>query len=1476
MEKKSKNSGKFSTTSNYSHKPENSVQRRLKRPDQAFYSGGGGNSSANNGAISSNTNSANVTSSPTNNTFTSDAGPHTARGDSGGGNFRRDKKPPLAVTNSIGSSNNNNPQLPPNCPSNIESMPPRFQRKWLQENNLPLDFFENQQNQQQSPANRTQTLPNKGNRGNRNNFYGSSNANNYGNNGKSGGGSHGRPLRSPMRSRSRSSDQRGSRHSSRNSSLERSSGNGTRIFSNSNNKPDYERRHGTRSPDYPRGGGGGRGDNNKNYGNKGWKQNYNNYKAQNTNMPGEQQTNEGRRDIADLPPRGKDSVIFDWSLEVEEDEKRKRNENLYHGRRSNRSHSRSNMDRNPPQSSDFDHFKVPYNPVRSRSRKNSRSSSTVNSRENSNDRGGAYNRFSSSRENSSERFQRDPTNWRTPLGGKSDVSDATKIAEMTKQFVDAVDLKKERNSSSGIIVLPNSTMLVKEAERERTTSSVNKRLLNGGNAENLVQRTLFDPKNPEKPIIVTRPQSATNRSVPTDNLLDYKNFSANSDKRKNRTSISAEIPPGTHPTWYDPNSEAYKKIHNAQLIENLREIDFDLMRIVDSKELFREWQRYNDIRAGGQQCLIEFLRHDIKFCEIENVEQHCWKMLFYNIIELLRRPLGENIDEESKKFYKTKLMEIIDPGVKYWEQIIPVLEARYNFKLDEFVGANALARMYQPLVAAEDQKFVKLALVATQKVLIYLGDLARYKELVNESSNFSKAKQWYTKAQQVLPKNGRPYNQLALLSVYSKRKIDAVYFYMRSLMSSNPFQSARESLIALFDETRKKYENSQKRRDEKNRARLKEKEHRFDGGSLRRENWIHPEGGSRMRRFAPLDPMAGQGNESSDDDDLSQLDALEVNKRFITSFLHIQGKLITKIGMESFVQCAIQMLREFRALIQNSPIAITCHRLLQLIALNMFAIDCSQLKDTKIAGGARSEVQECAITIGLLMFGIILERFLAVVQEAIQQQQKTQESDNNPSLNDTRKSILPEDAKVMLPAIKVWCDWMTRQQNIWNPPPSFNDYAKVAAEPFWTNLAAVITLLDNNEFMSNEFSTEPREGFDLVKLHEDFTFAGFTPLLDVKLEPIYVKQGGDVEVAENEVRLQKILNFGKNVLCLCSPAVLERRTLDNGSSEYVSVVQNIADEPSDSEILIECISDEEDNAKEDDLLPSTTLLRALGGNNRKSQDNSCDDAPNCANDDDAAEHDETPNSNAKNENNNETINNNDNAAAAEIRRLLRRKDELLRKQRMQEKYNERLQDILRQSTVALCMEVRPRFLVPDTNCFVDYLPRLKAIGDAYPLYQLMIPLVVISELEGLSKGFKPPSITTNDVQSLGVVPINVNNYGRTEEHAKKVAAASKEALEYLKSKPPAVKLVTTKGHQIKTFISSEDDSSEPKTNDDKILDTALNLCKPNAEKRIGDTRYISREVVLITKDRNLRVKALTNDLPVRELLDFVKWAGLGS
>lgn len=39
---------------------------------------------------------------------------------------------------------------------------------------------------------------------------------------------------------------------------------------------------------------------------------------------------------------------------------------------------------------------------------------------------------------------------------------------------------------------------------------------------------------------------------------------------------------------------------------------------------------------------------------------------------------------------------------------------------------------------------------------------------------------------------------------FQKRKLDSVYYYMRSLAASNPFVTARESLMTLFDEARKK------------------------------------------------------------------------------------------------------------------------------------------------------------------------------------------------------------------------------------------------------------------------------------------------------------------------------------------------------------------------------------------------------------------------------------------------------------------------------------------------------------------------------------------------------------------------------------------------------------------------------------------------------------------------------------------------
>lgn len=48
--------------------------------------------------------------------------------------------------------------------------------------------------------------------------------------------------------------------------------------------------------------------------------------------------------------------------------------------------------------------------------------------------------------------------------------------------------------------------------------------------------------------------------------------------------------------------------------------------------------------------------------------------------------------------------------------------------------------------------------------------------------------------------------------------------------------------------------------------------------------------------------------------------------------------------METFQDTALQMLREFRKLLSNTPIPIITTRFLQYLALNMFAIENSRPK----------------------------------------------------------------------------------------------------------------------------------------------------------------------------------------------------------------------------------------------------------------------------------------------------------------------------------------------------------------------------------------------------------------------------------------------------------------------------------------------------------------------------------------------------
>ncbi|XP_025031078.1 telomerase-binding protein EST1A, partial [Python bivittatus] len=322
---------------------------------------------------------------------------------------------------------------------------------------------------------------------------------------------------------------------------------------------------------------------------------------------------------------------------------------------------------------------------------------------------------------------------------------------------------------------------------------------------------------------------------------------------------SSEVYPGVYyPAGYpkqaeppSPEVEQQKRsLQQQELSKALREaghLEQQLSNLLSRDRLSPEGlEKMGKLRAEMLQLYEHCLLTDIELADAQNVDPLLWKNAFYQVIEkfrqLLKDPAGENAQE-----IRTKLLQILDEGTVFFDGLLQKLQVTYQFKLEDYMDGMAVRS--KPL-----RKMVKYALLSAQRSLICQGDICRYREQGSDTANYGKARSWYLKAQHIAPKNGRPYNQLALLAVYTRRKLDAVYYYMRSLAASNPILTAKESLASLFEETKRKAEQLEQKSPGQ-RRRSKRPAFRPSGDDATRlELWIHPS-----------HPRSGQGHESSRD-----------------------------------------------------------------------------------------------------------------------------------------------------------------------------------------------------------------------------------------------------------------------------------------------------------------------------------------------------------------------------------------------------------------------------------------------------------------------------------------------------------------------------------------------------------------------------------------------------------------------------------
>uniref|UniRef100_A0A3P8NST0 Telomerase-binding protein EST1A n=1 Tax=Astatotilapia calliptera TaxID=8154 RepID=A0A3P8NST0_ASTCA len=796
--------------------------------------------------------------------------------------------------------------------------------------------------------------------------------------------------------------------------------------------------------------------------------------------------------------------------------------------------------------------------------------------------------------------------------------------------------------------------------------------------------------------------------------------------------------------------------------------------------------RMAQLRADLLGIYEQVILTDIEFSDSQNVDQALWKNVFYQVIERFRQLLKEPTYDNAPHI-RNKLLTLLDEGELFFDALLQKLQTVYQFKLEDYMDGMAIRA--RPL-----RKTVKYALISAQRCMICQGDIARYREQASDSANYGKARSWYLKAQQIAPKNGRPYNQLALLAVYTKRKLDAVCYYMRSLAASNPILTAKESLMSLFEEAKRKAEQLERRRRQEHEGgsrgpAVRGRGRREEGARV--EIWIRPSG----QAAAPSSQRGGSesSRDSEQDGELGSLSVADLNKRFILSFLHAHGKLFTKVGMETFPGAATRVLQEFRTLLQHGPHMLGSTHMLQIITINMFAVinDCLKFCLSGEEGEVRSVLQEQSTALGLGMFALLVQRCTELLQEI---------PAGIHALH-IKVSAFPLELREMLPSIKVWSDWMLGHPDQWNPPPCSID------PNVWQCLADLCNLLarvDHGEVPLYKVDSEEGEGDEelmLLQLKEDRLLAGFVPLLAAPQEPCYTDGHTDMAIAADCKRVT-VLKYFLEALCGQEEPLLAFK-----GGKYISVATPPA--PNHST---------DTRSRQDSLTEKEVTFF--------SYEEEVEEAGDSEND---------------------------------IRELKARRHVLANKLAQQQKRRDKIKEVL-QTGGQLELEVRPLFLVPDTNGFIDHLTGLKKLLQC-GTYIIVVPLIVITELDGLAKG--------QDSFGGGVEAV--------QEKARMAVAFLEKGFE---AREQCLRALTSRGNQLESIaFRSEDMSGQQGNNDDIILSCCLHYCKDKAKdfmphQRNGTVR-LQREVVLLTDDRNLRVKALTRNVPVRDIPSFLSWAKVG-
>lgn len=184
------------------------------------------------------------------------------------------------------------------------------------------------------------------------------------------------------------------------------------------------------------------------------------------------------------------------------------------------------------------------------------------------------------------------------------------------------------------------------------------------------------------------------------------------------------------------------------------------------------------------------------FAASKEVEQALWKPCFYRRIEDFRQRIRKYAAAQADHNVREHFARVSSE----FQQFLTESAAFYARLRDVF------ASWLHCNQGQGDSDAITCCRQSLHRCYVFLGDLARYRELHSQKAkkNFAPAEALYYRALAVLPENGNPHNQLAVLATYVEAETVAVYRYCRSLLTSQPFSTAGENLALLFERSRQR------------------------------------------------------------------------------------------------------------------------------------------------------------------------------------------------------------------------------------------------------------------------------------------------------------------------------------------------------------------------------------------------------------------------------------------------------------------------------------------------------------------------------------------------------------------------------------------------------------------------------------------------------------------------------------------------